>query len=68
MITVGQIHLIGRCSSDKFDEMFITGEGSYDLSKYHVNAKMSGKMKQRPIVITMTVEGLHVGACNGTES
>jgi hypothetical protein len=29
---------------------------------------MTGDLKQRPIVITMTVKGRHVGACNGTES
>ena len=67
MVTSGQIHVIGMCTSDKFDGMIITGEGSYDLSKYHVNAKMSAKMKERPIAITMTVEGRYVGACNGTE-
>ena len=67
MITAGQIHLIGKCSDDKLADMFITGEGSYDLSKYHVNAKMTGKLKERPVAMTMTVEGRHVGACDGSE-
>ena len=68
MVADGRINLIGMCSTDKFAQMLITGEGSYDLSKYRVNARMTGKLKERPIVITMTVEGRHVGACNGTES
>jgi hypothetical protein len=67
MVVDGQINVIGKCSSDKFDQMLITGEGSYDLSKYHVNAKMTAKLKERPIAITMTVTGRHVGACDGTE-
>ena len=68
MVAGGQINVIGQCSSDKFERMIITGHGTYDLSTYDVSAKMTGELKQRPIVITMTVKGRHVGACNGTES
>ena len=68
MVAGGQINVIGQCSSDKFERMIITGNGTYDLSTYVVSAKMTGELKQRPIVITMTVKGRRVGACNGTES
>lgn len=67
MVAGGKINVIGKCSSDRFDQMIIFGDGDYDLSRYHVNAKMTGQLNQRPIAITATIEGRYVGACDGTE-
>ena len=68
MVTGGRINLIGQCTTEKFGQMIMTGEGSYNLSTFEVTAKMSGKLKERPISITMSSRGRHVGDCDGTES
>ena len=68
MVVDGRINLIGQCTMEKFGKMLITGEGTYQLSNYQVTAKMTGELKQRPIVITMAIKGRHIGACDSAES
>jgi hypothetical protein len=67
MVSEGRIHVIGQCTTEKFGSMLITGTGTYRFATYDVGVKMTAKLKDRPVAISMTAKGRYVGACDGSE-